>query len=272
MKIDDWLRSATQTLSKAGIQTARLDSLVLLESVLTQDRSWIIANPQEEISKSKLNKLDKLISQRSSHIPIAYITHKAYFYNNAFYIDDQVLIPRSESEKIIDILKTLPKTHLSTIIDIGTGSGILAITAKLLCPTSRVVALDIDPECLKIAKKNSLSMNADIMLLKSDLLESLPTNLANNSIFLVNLPYVADSFNINAEARFEPKTAIFGGSKGLDLYSRLFNQIITLKAKPSYVITESFPDQQLDIQSMAARAGYQCLAVDDFIQLFSRLP
>ena len=270
MEIDNWITSATKTLAKAGIETARLDSLVLAENVLDKDRSWLLAHKTDKITKSDLILLDTLIAKRSIHYPLAYITHQAHFYNNRFFVNDHVLVPRPESEAIIDALKTLSLSEVSTIIDIGTGSGALAITAKLLYPQSRVIALDVDQKCLKVAKKNATSLKTDITFLQSDLLQSLPADLINNSVLLANLPYVPDNFPINDSAKLEPKLAIFGGISGLDLYSQLFTQITNLNSRPNYVITESFPDQHAMLESIAQLAGYACLETNDFIQLFSR--
>ena len=271
MEIDSWLATATKTLAESGIKTARLDSLVLLETVLGKDRSWLLAHPADKISQTRLNTLSRFIAKRSTHYPLAYITNRAYFYNNQFFVNNSVLIPRPESETIIDVLKIIPPRDITTIIDVGTGSGALAITAKLLYPKVSVVAVDIDAKCLQVAKKNSLSLNADIKLFKSDLLGSLSTDLFKDSTLLINLPYVPDSLPINESAKLEPRLAIFGGASGLDLYSRLFDQITTLRSKPSYIITESLPAQHSNLQSIADSANYKCLATDDFVQLFSHL-
>jgi len=269
MEIEKWIVSATRTLVTADIETARLDSLVLAESVLSKDRSWLLAHPTDMISENDVKKLNKYIAQRCTHYPLAYLTHNAYFYDVQLFVNDQVLVPRPESETIIDILRTLPRTDITTIIDIGTGSGALAISAKLLYPDSMVIALDVDPKCLRVAKKNAISTKTDISFFRSDLLGSVPSNLIEKAVLLANLPYVPDNFSINKSARLEPKNAIFGGANGLDLYSRLFEQITNLASKPSYVITESFPDQHDGLQFIANQAGYKYQATDDFIQLFS---
>lgn len=271
MEIDSWIKSATKILAKAGIDTPRLDSLVLAENVLGKDRSWLLAHQSEEITKNDLLLLNKYISKRSSHYPLAYITHIAHFYNNQFFVNEHVLVPRPESETIIDTLKTLRINETSTIVDIGTGSGALAIVAKLLYPNYRVIALDIDQECLEVAKKNALSLKTNITFLQSDLLESLPANLMNGSVFLANLPYVPNDFSINGSAKSEPELAIFGGTSGLELYSQLFAQINMMSSKPNYIITESFPDQHKTLQYIASQMDYKCLATNDFIQLFSHL-
>jgi release factor glutamine methyltransferase len=269
MEIDSWIKSATETLAKAGVDTPRLDSIVLAENVLGKDRGWLLAHQKEKITKNDLILLNKFIARRSTHYPLAYITHKAHFYNNQFFVNDHILIPRPESETIIDTLKTLPLNDISTIIDIGTGSGALAISAKLLYPKSEVIAIDIDQDCLRVAKKNALTLKTDIKFLQGNLLQPLSNNLMNDYVLLSNLPYVPDSFPINSSAKLEPKLAIFGGINGLDLYSQLFAQIADLTSKPNHVITESFPNQHPILKSIAERAGYKCLATNDFIQLFS---
>jgi release factor glutamine methyltransferase len=270
MTTDNWLRSATNTLTQAGIETARLDSLVLLENILSRDRSWILAHAEDDISEADSEALNKFIVQRSSHYPLAYITHKAYFYNAQFFVNDHVLIPRPESEAIIEVLQTLPKIALHTIIDVGTGSGALAITAKCIFPKSNVIALDIDPKCLKVAMYNAKSLKTDIVFVQSDLLTSLPATQTGNSILLANLPYVPDNYSINDSAKSEPELAIFGGNTGLEIYARLFRQIGDSTSKVEYIITESLPIQHLGLISIAEQAGYDCTATNDFVQLFSR--
>jgi len=269
MQVDKWIASATRTLADAGIKTARLDTLVLTETVISKDRSWLLAHPTDEIEESDIYQLNKLIIRRASHYPLAYITNHAYFYNNMFYVDEHVLIPRPESEAIIDALKTLSPNNKLVIIDVGTGSGALAITAKLLFPASHVIALDINPECLKIAKKNSISLHADVEFLQSDLLESLPTILEANSVVIANLPYVPTDFPINQSADFEPRVAIFSGKDGLDLYVRLFKEVSSLALKPGYIITESLSTQHRPLQSIARGAGYELQDTNDYVQLFS---
>ncbi len=269
MTSEIWLRSATNTLTRAGIKTARLDSLVTLEYILGRDRSWILAHPEVEISKADSDALNKVVIQRSSHYPLAYITHKAYFYNTQFFVNDHVLIPRPESEAIIEVLQTLPKADMNTIIDVGTGSGNLAITAKHIFPTSNVIALDIDTECLKVARHNAQSLKADIVFIHSDLLGSLPVAQLDDSILLANLPYVPDNLTINDSAKSEPEVAIFGGNTGLEIYALLFRQIGDSTSRPEYIITESLPIQHAELSSIAEQTGYRCIAINDFVQLFS---
>jgi release factor glutamine methyltransferase len=159
------------------------------------------------------------------------------------------------------------------IADIGTGSGALAITAALELPNVTVLAVDIDPNCLLVARKNANKYDVAVQFFEGNLLAplaNLPVPMLSN-IILCNLPYVPDEFHINVAAMHEPKLAIFGGTDGLDYYRTLFDQINSLDTKPSYILTESLPSQHPALLSIAAQYGYKQQVEDDFIQLFTRL-
>ena len=158
-----WLKEASSRLKQSGINTSRLDALVLLEDVFGKERSWLLANPETELTDSQLSRLDGFIERRLCHEPLAYIRHKSEFYGRDFFVDSRVLEPRPESETIIDVLKELPGLSQLVIIDVGTGSGALAITAKLELPNTEVIATDIDKNCLAVARQNAQNHNAKIL-------------------------------------------------------------------------------------------------------------
>ena len=172
--VSEWLSQSQNRLETAGIETARLDSLVLLSDELGHDKAWVLAHPDYILQGSVLKKLNTKIAQRNNHIPLAYIRGKNEFYGREFMVNKHVLVPRPESESMIDLLKRFvgPDSR-TTIIDVGTGSGCLAITAKLELTNSTVVALDSSHECLLIAKQNATKLVADITFLESDLLDSM---------------------------------------------------------------------------------------------------
>jgi release factor glutamine methyltransferase len=273
--IEKWLNDATVQLKTADIATARLDCLVLLEDEIGMDRSWVLAHPEHELQIEQIKNLNKKIVQRAKHIPLAYIRGKTEFYGREFIIDQHVLEPRPESETIITMLKQLSLPPRPTIVDVGTGSGMLAITAKLELPDARVVAIDIDKNCLVVAEQNARKHEVDITVHKGDLVQPL---LRSNKEFpglvlLCNLPYVPDDFHINTAAMHEPAIAIFGGPDGLDLYRQLFGQLTTLpELQPIFVLTESLPPQHDLLSDIVAMAGYRRRAEDDFIQIFEPGP
>ena len=267
--VGSFLSHGTKTLIDAGINTARLDTLVLLEDVMEIDRAQLLAHPDQELSNSQFKLLTKMIQRRAEHEPLAYIRSKTEFYGREFYVDHRVLEPRSESETMIDILLQLADGSSDTVVDIGTGSGALAITAKLELPTSHVVALDVDSGCLDVTSQNIKKLHTDIQLIKSDLLESVPASLLDGAILLCNLPYVPDNFQINPAAMREPRLAIFGGPDGLDLYRKLFTHLTNISKKPGFVLTEALPFQHDELKTIAEGAGFLLDRHQDFIQCFS---
>lgn len=275
MTVQNWLKEAVAQLSEAGIGTARLDAIVLLEDISGKDRGWLLANPKHALTAGQQAKLTNLLSQRSDHTPLAYVRGTTEFYGRNFVITPAVLEPRPESETMIDLLGTLsaegklPPETLK-IADVGAGSGALGITAKLEFPEDKNVVVDlleIDPDALKIAQINVEKHTTNINVIASDLL-SAPKR--SYDILLCNLPYVPDGHTVNQAALHEPKIAIFGGADGLDLYRELFNQVSKLANKPLYILTESLPPQHQGLAALARSNGYNLEQTEDFIQVFRK--
>jgi len=283
MTVYEALKYAEQQLNDAGISTARLDALILLEDCTSIDRSQLLAEPDRSLSVPQQTKLTKLLRRRVLHEPLAYIRGYTEFYGRNFVITPAVLEPRPESETMIDLLKCLvsprqpepvsgpssPKTsQILHIADIGTGSGALGITAKIELPNTSVDLLEIDPEALQVAKMNVDKFTLKIRVLQSDLIANSDTNY---DILLCNLPYVPDDYDINHAATHEPRLAIFGGPDGLVLYRNLFAQVAKLQKQPLYILTESLPTQHTALSNIARKHNYKLQKTDDFIQLFMRI-
>jgi release factor glutamine methyltransferase len=271
---NQWLDKATKQLERAGIGTARLDCLVLLEDATGKDRSWLLAHPEFVFNTQQIKVLQQQLNQRIKHIPLAYIRGKTQFYGREFIINQHVLEPRPESETMIELALEVIGSRLEVrdklqIIDVGTGSGALAITMKLELPETEVIAIDIDPKCLNLARQNAKEHDVNVQFLNGDLLEPI-SNLKplTSNLLLCNLPYVPDSHTINEAAMFEPNFAIFGGPDGLDLYRKLFKQLRTFTAKPQFVLTESLPFQHAALAELAKANGFTLKMTDDFIQVF----
>lgn len=269
MKTNDWLAAAQGTLQETGIETPRLDCLVLLEDVTGQSRAYLLAHPEMELTDEQLTILAKQLERRTRHEPLAYIRNYKEFYGREFYVDERVLVPRPESETIIELLKQLaPKNPV--IADIGTGSGVLAITAKLEIPGASVIATDIDEACLTIAKRNAKVNETIITVCHGNLLEPFIKNDSlKPDVLLANLPYVPTDFQINRAAAHEPAVALFGGDDGLDLYRSMFTQAASLAHQPALILTESLTDQHHVLVAIAQQQGYQQVADEDLTQAFS---
>src|SRR5437868_623002 len=154
MTVDQWLRLATKKLHAAGIGSARLDALILLEDELGIDRSRILATTETEISKTKQKRLDAKLKRRQKHLPLAYIRGHTEFYGRKFLVNRHTLEPRPESETMIDVLLMLPLLKDYIYADVGTGTGALGITAALELNSKKVDLYDIDANALAVAKHN----------------------------------------------------------------------------------------------------------------------
>lgn len=263
---------------KAKIPSARLDCLVILEDTLEKSREWLLAHSDEQISITKVNILNKRLTQRLKHIPLAYITGRKEFYGRSFLVNSNVLIPRPESEDIIELLKNFVPTRAKiyspitthspppTIIDIGTGSGCLAITAKLELPGSKVIGIDNSREALLVAKQNAKHLDADVEFKISDLLESV--DISDNTVLLVNLPYVPTSLITSDEITKEPSTAIFSGLDGLDHNKRFWGQLAHTKVRNLVVISESLMSQHDTMTNFAKKSGFELSRAHGLAQMF----
>ncbi|HUS26818.1 MAG TPA: HemK/PrmC family methyltransferase [Nevskiaceae bacterium] len=265
MSIQQFLRQATQQLTTAGIETARLDVLVLLEDVLGQDRAHLLAHPEQVIAPNQCTILNKKIVRRQKHEPLAYIRGKAMFYGREFSVNRHVLVPRPETESLVDLLKKIHLPDPVYIADIGTGSGCLGITAALELPGCTADLYDVSTSALAIAKRNAQSHAIKAHCYTQNLLEHIH---GHYDAVLANLPYVPDNLPINQAAAFEPQKALFAGPDGLKLYRTLWQQLAPTDVR--YIITESFPSQHHALALLARHAGYQLERTAVFGQLFSR--
>ncbi|MDB5170803.1 MAG: putative Modification methylase, HemK family [Candidatus Saccharibacteria bacterium] len=300
-----WLNTATHFLESKSITTARLDCLVLLEDTLHMDRAQLLAEPTTEMKDAQVAHLQKLLSRRSKHEPLAYIRGHSEFYGRKFVVNAAVLEPRPESETMVDLLKGLPLFSSSKIgsecatspeapvfgpnstnngsgaegasegskaaqtvkiADIGAGSGALGITAAIELEGASVDLFEIDPAAIKVAQFNVDRLTTGLRVIESDLLASASMDY---DVLLCNLPYVPDDYGINKAASFEPAIALFGGPDGLDLYRKLFEQLATVQKRPLFILTESLPEQHAALAALAADNSYELQKTDDFIQLFA---
>ncbi len=271
MTTQQFISKNTAFLAGCGIETARLDCLIILEDGLNTNRTHLLAYPDQKIPEKTLNVITKNIQRRSLHVPLAYIRGHVEFYGLTFNVDKHVLVPRPESESMINILQRHQLPHGMVIIDIGTGSGALAITAKHLLPKAQVIATDIDPACLAIAKQNAELHQADVAFIEGSLAETLPADIYDRPlVFLCNLPYIPTSYPINSDATHEPQLALFAGSDGLDLYRKLFAILSHKPVNQCSIITESLQFQHSALSALAKTAGFTLADTEGLAQCFMK--
>lgn len=268
MTVSSWLQETTHQLQQADIPSARLDCLILLEDLLKINRARILARPEMALLSAQVATLNKKITQRKQHVPLAYIRGKVAFYGRDFVVNDNVLVPRPESEAMIEILKNIELLEEPCIADIGTGSGCLGLTAACEFPNAKVWLYDISTDALQVAKTNASKLQVKNTFFKQqDLLQDDPQPF---DAVLANLPYVPQNFAINKDAAHEPAIALFAGKDGLDAYRLLWQQLGRHPRPPRHVITESLPKQHPQLVQLAAQHGYSHHLTQGLVQYFVR--
>ncbi len=209
------------------------DATLLLMHLLAIDRATLIAHPELPLSRDQQAALQRLVERRLLFEPIQYITGTQEFYGFAFHVTKDVLIPRPETEFLVEaVLARVPHDRPLRIVDVGTGSGAIAIALAHALPQAFVIAIDLSPEALAIAKENAQThaLDARIRFLRSDLLEALADEAPFDAI-VSNPPYIpdADSPTLHPQVReHEPAKALFAGATGLEVYERLIPQAASL--------------------------------------------
>lgn len=211
------------TLRKADLDLR--ESRDLLVYVLNKPLSFLIAHPETKLTQIQIKQFRKLTAKRRKGIPFAYLTEHQGFYGLDFAVTKDVLIPRPETEQLVDwALSNVDRKKPSTIIDIGTGSGCIAVTLAKYLPNMKVIASDVSVKALMISKKNARThkVSKQITFRHSSLLSTLRPNEQPNLV-VANLPYLTKPQMKNVP--HEPKLALHGGIRGLELIEKLIQQI-----------------------------------------------
>ncbi len=197
---------------------ARLDARVLAAHVLHVDAAWLIAHDTDPVADAACIAFDTLLTQRLAGKPIAYLVGAREFYGRPFQVSPDVLIPRPETELLVEhALARIPPDQVTDVLDLGTGSGCIAITLALERPLARVTAVDRSPAALAIAQRNADILNARVEFLNSDWFAAYVAE-RRFDLIVSNPPYIAaaDPHLARGDVRFEPLTALAAGTDGLD--------------------------------------------------------
>ena len=275
MTIAQWLRIAAQQLHDANIPSARLDAELLLAHTVRKPRTWLHGHNDDVLDGRQLEIARARLDLRLDRVPVAYIIGHKEFYGRAFKVTTATLIPRPESEALIELLEdALPKNERLIaerplrLVDVGTGSGNLGITAKLQHPELDVTLTDVSRHALNVAEENAETLHADVELLQSDLLTSYPFAA---DILVANLPYVDPEWERSPETEHEPASALFAANDGLAL---IFELIVQTKEKlvvGGKLILEADPEQHSAIKKEAAKYGLVLHESKDYGLLFDKL-
>jgi len=275
LTVNDWLAEATHQLVFKNVPSARLDAELLLAHTLRQPRTWLHGHGDDELEDRMIEIANARLDLRIDRVPVAYIIGHKEFYGRRFKVTTATLIPRPESEALIELLKkALPKNESLLnerplrLVDVGTGSGILGITAKLEHPELDVTLADISRHALKVAATNATTLQADVALLQSNLLAEYPFVA---DIIVANLPYVNPEWERSPETNHEPPLALFAEKNGLALIFELLTQTKAKLVNGGKLLLEADPEQHPEIVKEAIKNGLVLTETNDYAILLEKL-
>lgn len=256
MIISDWLKTATKSLKNIGISSARLDAELILANTLRKNRTYLHAHLDEEIDPRRFDIANARLDLRLDRVPIAYILGYKEFYGRKFTVSPSVLIPRPESEDLISLFLELTASEITekTLIDVGTGSGCLGITAKLERNNLSVILSDISKPALKITEKNADTLKADVTIQQQSLLNG---QIRPVDYIFANLPYVDKDWDVSPELKYEPELALFAEDEGLKLISELISQAPRCLTSNGLLFIEADTCQHNRIINIAIKNGFK---------------
>ena len=220
---------------------------ILMMFLLDKNTIWLHLNYEKEFEKEK--ELATLVKKRATNYPLEYIIEKASFYGEMFIVKPGVLIPRPETEILVEnaveILKD--KKEEIKVLEIGTGSGIISVMLALLIPNIKIIAVDINEKALELAKQNAIKHGVENRI--DFRLSNLYENVNENDIFLCisNPPYIANDYKLPPNVKYEPSNALFGGVIGDELLKDIIKQ--TNKKKIPYLLCEMGYDQKAPLEN-----------------------
>ena len=259
MKIRQAILNAYKVLSKNQIKSAGLDCEILLSKVISKDRKYILLNLDEELNEKNISDFKDLIIKRSLNKPVAYLIGKKDFWKYSFFVSDQTLIPRPDTEILIEnALKITKQKSKLNILDIGTGSGCILLSILKDRSDFYGTGIDISRDCIDISKINAtkLELSNRSKFLKTDV-----DNLINGKYDLIisNPPYIKklDLKYLNKDViDFEPKNALDGGLEGISIIKKIIMKSSDLLKNSGKLILEIAFDQKYKVKKLLKNEGF----------------
>jgi release factor glutamine methyltransferase len=256
------LTQTTLFFKKHSLESARLEAELLLSHVLGLDRLRLYTDHDRPLNSGEINKYKEVISQRLSGKPLAYITGEKQFLNWDFYVTPDVLVPRPETEILIEMVLEFTKDwDEGQILDLGTGSGVVALSLAHYLPTYQIDAVDISPAAIGVAKENAMrqQLNERVAFYSGDLFAALPVEKQGSYTGIVsNPPYIPSEVipSLSKEVRAEPHTALDGGMKGMEIINRIIESAGKYLIPGGFLALEHGYDQFSLIKEAATKAGF----------------
>jgi release factor glutamine methyltransferase len=228
MTVLEVLQAATAHLKKHGVENPRLNAEHLLAHVLGRKRIELYLDFERKLTETELGPLRELVKRRSEGEPLQHLLGTVEFCGLTFLSDKRAMVPRPETEELVESLKSEIEDPKSKIVDVGTGSGVIALSLAAEFPEARVLAVDISDDALALAQENAirLDLGSRVQFLKSRLLETIEGTF---DLIVANLPYISsqDRHTLSREVLRDPEVALFAGARGDELVRELIDQAPT---------------------------------------------
>jgi release factor glutamine methyltransferase len=251
VRVREAIADGTMALAAAGVDTPRLDAELLLAEALGVERAQLVIDAGVALPVDVLEAFEALILRRVAREPVAYILGRKHFRWLTLTVDRRVFVPGPDTELLVEVGLTLPPG--ARVVDVGTGSGAVALALKHERPDLDVVGIDLSRDALAVARANALRLGLDADFREGDLLSGLDVEF---DAVLANLPYIAEGASLPPEvSEWEPASALFAGLDGLDLIRRLLGQV----AGVPVVALEIGFDQGDAVTSLMREAGFACV-------------
>ncbi len=259
MRLDAAIASATARLGDAS-ESARLDAEILLSKSIDMPRTYLFAHPEDELDPAAMQRFETLLARRLDGEPIAYITGKREFWSHELQVSPATLVPRPETEVLVDLaLRAIPSDENWQILDLGTGSGAIAIAIASERPLCDITATDISADALAIAAGNA----RDTSLANVEFIEGRWTEPVQDRLFhliVSNPPYVSDDDEALDALRFEPRSALASGADGLDDIRVLAADCAVILKPGGCLMLEHGESQQAAVAGLLADSGWANIA------------
>lgn len=250
MKIMETIKKGMIELKNSNIDFPKLKARLLMQYVLDKPRQYIIVNDMKEINLKDEKLYFTMIKKIRQGIPLEHITHQKEFMKLNFFVDENVLIPRQDTEILVEeVIKIANNIKAKKILDLCTGSGAIAVSLAKYLPESQITAIDISNDALKIAKKNAISNNVEgqITFVNSDMFENLSEEKFD--IIVSNPPYIKTNIinELDEQVKKEPYIALDGGKDGLNFYRNIIKNAYQFLKYNGYLCLEIGFDQKIDV-------------------------
>lgn len=263
MRINELLEIGIEKLKTSQIKEPISIARRIMCFVLKKDKIYLVTNGNEEVEQSTKTEFLEAISKIQKHIPIQYITKKQEFMKMDFYVDENVLIPQPDTEIVVEeAIDIINRNKLSKVLDMCTGSGILAISIAKYTDASKITAVDISEKALEVAEKNAISNDVDtkIKFIKSDMFKNISEKF---DLIISNPPYIRTDVikTLSEEVKNEPILALDGGIKGLDFYNIIAENAKKYLNENGYLVLEIGYDQKTEVVNLLEAQEYSEIRV-----------